>query len=171
MDKRVALGRIGAPHGIKGWVRVFSDTWPPEEILGYERWFVQRRDEWHELSVVQARPQGKALAVQLQDAQGHLIEDREEAALWRNSVIAIWRSELPELEEDEIYWVDLIGLDVETVEGVALGNIHTMMETGANDVLVVRGERERLIPFVREVVVKEIDLTRSLVRVDWDPEF
>lgn len=171
MDKRVALGRIGAPHGIKGWVRVVSDTWPPEEILSYACWQVQRRDEWHEFSVVQARPQGKALVVQLQDAQGHLIEDRDEAALWRNTPIAVWRSELPELEADEIYWADLIGLNVETVEGVALGKIHTMMETGANDVLVVRGERERLIPFVRDIVVKEIDVARSLIRVDWDPEF
>ena len=171
MDKRIALGKIGAPHGIKGWVRVFSDTWPPEEILSYECWQVQRRNEWHELKVVQARPQGKALVVQLQDGQGRLIEDRDTAALWRNADIAVWRHELPELEDDEIYWADLIGLKVETVEGVALGEIHQMMETGANDVLVVRGERERLIPFIRDIVVKEIDVARSLIRVDWDPEF
>ncbi|MDX1496068.1 MAG: ribosome maturation factor RimM [Salinisphaeraceae bacterium] len=171
MDKRVALGRIGAPHGIKGWLRVFSDTWPPEEILSYERWFLECRNEWKTFEVVQARPQGKALIVQLQDEQGRLIEDRDQAAMLRNSTIAVWRSELPELEDDEIYWADLIGLNVETIEGVALGKVHTMMETGANDVLVVRGDRERLIPFVRDIVVKEIDLSRSLVRVDWDPEF
>ncbi len=171
MDKRVTLGKIGAPHGLRGWVWIFSSTYPADEILEYERWQVKRKGEWHELSVVQARPQGKAIVAQLRDAEGELITDRDAAAAWSKAEIAVWRSELPALSEDEVYWADLIGLRVETMEGLDLGVVHQMMETGANDVLVVRGEQERLIPFVRDIYVKEVDLERGLVRVDWDPEF
>ena len=171
MDNRVTLGKIGAPHGVRGWVKVFSSTYPVDDILNFECWQVQRQGEWQELQVEQIKPLGKGFVAQIRDSGGRIIDDRDVAATWCKTEIAVWRSEMPVLEEDEVYWVDLIGLAVETVEGVALGKIHQMMETGANDVLVVRGERERLIPFVRDIYVKEVNLECGLVRVDWDPEF
>ncbi len=171
MDKRVTLGKIGAPHGIRGWVKVFSSTYPADEILNYDCWQVERQGVWQELVVEQLRPMGKGFIAQIRDSTGQIIDDRDVAATWCKAEIAVWRSEMPELDEDEVYWADLIGLAVETVEGKALGKIQQMMETGANDVLVVHGERERLIPFVRGMYVKEVDLERGLVRVDWDPDF
>jgi len=81
------------------------------------------------------------------------------------------RSALPAAGEDEYYWSDLEGLRVETLEGVDLGTVDHLIETGANDVLIVRGDRERLIPFLRPSVVREIDLVAARIRVAWDPDF
>ncbi len=81
------------------------------------------------------------------------------------------RSALPPPKPDEYYWVDLEGLDVKTTEGVALGQVSHLFSTGANDVVVVRGDRERMIPFVQPDFVKSVDFEANLIVVDWDPEF
>ena len=81
------------------------------------------------------------------------------------------RDALPPPKPGEYYWVDLEGLRVETVEGMELGRIDHLFATGANDVLVVRGERERMIPFVQPEVVTGVDFDAGVVVVDWDPEF
>ena len=87
--------------------------------------------------------------------------------------IAINREQLPRPEAGEYYWQDLTGLQVRTVNDVDLGKVTGLMETGANDVLVVKAEdgRERLIPFIREQVVTQVDLEAGTMTVDWDPEF
>jgi len=81
------------------------------------------------------------------------------------------RSELPDPGPDSFYWTDLEGLTVRTVAGVELGVVDHLLETGANDVLVLKGERERLIPYVRGAVVTDVDLEQGVITVDWDPEF
>jgi 16S rRNA processing protein RimM len=78
---------------------------------------------------------------------------------------------LPPAPEGEYYWTDLIGLTVINREGVTLGQVDHLLETGANDVLVVKGERERLIPFLLELVVLEVDLAQRMLRVDWEEDF
>ncbi|KAG0754991.1 hypothetical protein G6F46_015549 [Rhizopus delemar] len=85
--------------------------------------------------------------------------------------VYVARSALPPPKPDEYYWVDLEGLDVKTTEGVALGQVSHLFSTGANDVVVVRGDRERMIPFVQPDFVKSVDFEANLVVVDWDPEF
>jgi 16S rRNA processing protein RimM len=99
------------------------------------------------------------------------IDSRELAAQWINHEVAVRCEQLLPLNEGEYYWADLIGLRVVTKEGVELGQVERLLETGANDVLVVQGERERLIPFLTGLVVKQVDLAQGLLTVDWDPDF
>jgi len=160
--RRVELGRIGAPHGVLGWVRVFSDTEPPENILRYRPWLVDDV----EAVVLEGRRQGKAVIARLKGC-----EDRDAAAALSGRRIAVYRDQLPPPRADEFYWVDLEGLDVETLAGLRLGQVSHLFATGANDVLVVQGERERLLPFVWEQVVKDVDFGGRRILVDWDPDF
>lgn len=145
---------------------MFSATAPREGIVDYNPWLLKLGDEWKSFEVESGRRHGKTVVVKLAG-----IDDRDQAALLCNAEIAVRREQLPAAKADEIYWADLEGLAVRTVDGVELGRIEHLIETGANDVLVVKGERERLIPFVREQVVKSVDLETGTVTVDWDPEF
>jgi 16S rRNA processing protein RimM len=99
------------------------------------------------------------------------VSDRDQAASLMNWDIFITPEQLPEAAEGEYYWSDLIGLKVETTLGVQLGTIESLLETGANDVLVVQGDRERVIPFLQKTVITEIDLATGIMVVDWDPDF
>ena len=167
-NEYVVVGRLGAAHGIKGWLKVNSFTEPRQNLLDYSPWFLKQGSDWQERNVLSARPQGKALIVQLDN-----VHDRDEALKLRGADVAIRRSQLPELEHNEYYWTDLIGLEVITTDDVSLGRISHMMATGANDVMVVSGggKEERLVPFIQEQVVKEVDLANARMKVDWDPEF
>ncbi len=160
--RRVALGRIGAPHGVRGWVRVISDTEPPENILRYRPWLV---DEV-ETDVIEGRRHGNALIARLSGC-----EHRDAAATLTGRPIAIYRDQLPPPEADEFYWADLEGLKVQTLSGAELGRVSHLFPTGANEVLVVRGEGERLLPFVWGQVVKDVDFAQRRILVDWDPDF
>ena len=165
-DSRViVLGKMSAPFGVKGWSKVTSYTEPPEGILDYKRWSVVKNGAAKTMSVVQSKPHGKFIAVKFEG-----IDDRDAAALLTHSEIQVERSDLPASEND-FYWTDLIGLAVTTKEGVALGVVDSLMETGANDVLVVKGDRERLVPWIEEDVVVDVDLEAGSITVDWDPEF
>ena len=161
-DGRIELGRIGAPHGVRGWVRVFSDTDPPENILAYRPWLVGET----EMDLVDGQRSGKALIARLVGC-----DDRDAAAALTGKSIAVHRRQLPPPRADEFYWVDLEGLAVQTLEGVELGRVSHLLPTGANDVLVVQGERERLVPFVWEQVVRDVDFAQGRILVDWDPDF
>ncbi len=164
-DRLVALGRISGLHGVQGWVKVHSDTRPRENILEYSPWYLLRGGAWEPWEVVRGRPQGKTLVAQLRGCT-----DREQARRLMGATIAVRRSQLGQSEE-EYYWTDLEGLEVVTTGGVALGRVDHLMETGANDVLVVKGGRERLIPWLPEQVIREVDLEQGRILVDWDPEF
>jgi 16S rRNA processing protein RimM len=134
---------------------VSSGTEPPERILEYHPWLIERGGTWQPFEVLSGRPHGKGLVVQLAGC-----DDRDQAATFAGAEIAVPRSALAELEADEYYWADLVGLEVVTT-----------IETGANDVLVVRGDRERLIPFTPGHAVVEVDMERRRLTVAWDPAF
>ena len=163
---RVIIGRISGLYGVQGWVRVYSHTDPRENILRYSPWQVRVGDEWHTLAVLGGRRHGKGIVARLADC-----EDREQARRLLGAEVAIGRTQLPELASGEYYWTDLLGLRVVNQEGVELGRVDHLLETGANDVLVLAGERERLIPFLPDDVVLEVDLEAGVMRVDWDPGF
>lgn len=174
--RRVVLGKVGAPFGVRGWVRVYSQTDPIEKLLDYPVWQLAKAgveaEKWQEFRVVQSQRHSSDLVVQLSGVDGLALADRSAAARLANSEIAIWRSELPALPKGEFYWTDLIGLEVVTVAGVPLGAVEAVMQTGANDVMKLRmGLRERLVPFVRGPVVKTVDVSAGCITVDWDPEF
>jgi len=162
----VSLGRIGAPHGVRGWVRVQSYARPPESILEFDRWLVGVGDGYREYEVAEARVQPNGIIVRLDGC-----EDRDAAAALRHADVAVPRDALPEAGPDEWYWADLEGLAVETVDGTPLGTVEQLLETGANDVLVVHGDRERLIPWVPGTFVRSVEPSAGRLIVDWDPDF
>ena len=162
--KYVTLGYISAVHGIKGWVKVHSWTRPMEAILGYQPWLLG--NEQSPVEIIDGRKQGKGLVALI---PGY--EDRDQAASLVGQQIRVGRGDLPATAEGEFYWSDLEGLEVHTTSGEVLGRVERLMETGANDVLVIRGDREHLVPFVQGRYVKRVDLAAGLIEVDWDPEF
>ncbi len=163
-ERTLVLGRISGLFGVQGWVKIFSETEPKEAILSYSPWFLGAQQSPRQ--VLEGRRHGKTLVARLAGC-----DNRDEAASLVNMDIAVPRQQLPALSEDEFYWADLEGLVVETLAGTALGRIDHLFATAGNDVLVVKGDRERLIPFIWEDVVKEIDLATGRMRVDWDPDF
>jgi 16S rRNA processing protein RimM len=166
--KIVPLGHISGIHGVRGWVKIHSQTEPREAIFEYQPWLLG--DSLEAVDIEQGKKHGKHLIALLKESS-----DREQAQSLVNRQIAVYRDQFPELPETEFYWTDLVGLAVQLENGTSLGVIRDMLATGANDVMVVQrtdqGERELLIPFVQGPCVKSVDLGKGLVVVDWDPEF
>lgn len=164
-QKFVTLGRISGLYGVKGWVKVYSHTSPLGNILKYPKWYLKIENSWQEYQLAAGKPHGKGIIAKLTG-----IDDRDVAATLIDTDIAIPRDQLPELGKNEFYWIDLEGIKVITIEGVELGRLDHLFETGANDVIVVKGERQRLLPYIDQVV-KRVDLDAGIMEVDWDPEF
>lgn len=168
----VELGNITSLYGVKGWLKVFSHTEPMENILNYSPWNLKLDGRWTPVTVEQGKRHGKGLVVKLAGC-----EDRDQASRYCGAAIAVERSVLPELNREEFYWHQLEKLTVITESGVNLGQVDYLIATGSNDVLVVKGtaesldKRERLIPYLADQVVKEINLEAGTIRVEWDPEF
>lgn len=158
------MGHISGVHGINGWVKIYSLTEPQEAIFEYQPWLLG--DHLEAVQIEQGKKHGKHLIALLEK-----VKDRDQAESLVNRQIAIYRDQLPELPADEFYWTDLVGLAVRLENGTDLGTVRRMMATGANDVMVVQGERERLIPFVQGPYVKSVDQENGLIVVDWDPDF
>lgn len=155
------MGRISAPFGVKGWVKVQPNTAAPRNLLAYKTWWVGADGGWKETAVAEARVQGRAVVAKLEGC-----DDRDAAGALRGKMVAVPRAALPGTRSDEYYWADLIGLAVVDESAQALGRITGILQTGANDVLVVRGDRERLIPFIAEVI-RDVDVGAGVMRVRW----
>ena len=158
------VARINGVYGVKGWVKLHSFTEPMENVLGYANWTLRRRGQWQAITIDDGRRHGKGLIAHIKG-----VDDRNEAELLKGSEIAIPREQLPGLAEDDYYWHQLEGLSVVNGEEL-LGRIDHMLETGANDVLEVDGDRRRMVPFTRDAVT-QVDLGRRRIVVDWDPDF
>jgi 16S rRNA processing protein RimM len=159
----VILGRIDGLFGVRGWIKVYSYTEPREAVLNYKDWLLARDGEWQRVELADGKRQGKAVIARLEG-----IEDRDAAAELIGSEIGVDRDALPEPEEGHYYWADLEGLTVVRRDGTDLGKVTYVMATGANDVLVVDGPAERLIPFVPGTVILDVDLAAGVIRVDWE---
>jgi 16S rRNA processing protein RimM len=163
------VGKIGAPYGVKGWVKINSFTQNAGNIFDYEPW---KLGENQAVQVDQWRFHSKALVAKLVG-----VDTREDAELIKNLDISISTSQLPELEND-FYWKDLIGMQVVTDKGYDLGTLKELFETGSNDVMMIKanpndafGQKERLLPFIYDQVVLEVDKQGNTIKVDWDPAF
>ncbi len=173
-DDHVVLGKLTSPYGVKGWLKVYSYTGPMEGILDYPEWVLRLGDRLERRRLLQGRRHGKGLVAHLEGS-----DTREAAEALAGAEILLAKAELPALEDDGFYWYQLEGLRVVTREGSVLGRVDHLFETGANDVLVVKGSleadaidaRERLLPFLPEEVILEVDLEGGVMTVDWDPEF
>jgi len=192
MKNMVIMGRIVAPYGVLGWIKVLPDTEMFDGLLEYESWWLGKDGAWREHRVEQAKVHNDVLLVKLAG-----VNDRDDAFACKGKEIAVPRDWLPEVEDDEYYWSDLIGLQVTNLKGIDFGLITDVFETGANDVIVVKSafnstesvaglaaepksnqnktpkkshDDERLIPFVGAVIL-EVDLENKKMLVDWDADY
>lgn len=170
-DTRLRVGTVNGAHGIKGWNKVFSYTDPKEQIISYQPWWVGPGPIEPSLKVEEWRWQGDRLIVRFEGSV-----TRNEAERLVGSEIWIEKSQLEVLAEEQYYWHQLIGLAVVNEEGRPLGLVKSMLETGANDVMVIgfesdAGSRERLIPYVWDHVVKGVDLEHQRITVVWSEEY
>jgi 16S rRNA processing protein RimM len=159
------MGRVAAPFGVKGWVRIQVFTEKMDSLLDYPKWWVGVAGKQVEREVEEAAPHGRGLIAKLAGVDG-----REAAAGLKGAEVAVARASLPPAQVGEYYWADLQGLRVVNLQGEELGRVSHLLETGAHDVLVVAGDRERLIPFVGAYVVR-VDLAEGEVVVDWGADF
>ena len=165
--EKVLLGQINGLFGVKGWIKVFSYTRPRIKIVDYQAWYLG--DDFKQAKrIEQSRSQKGGVIVKLEG-----IDDRDSAVELLDQKIWIAGEQLTPLPENEYYWYQLIGLDVLDTENKQLGSIKDLIETGANDVMVIRGKgkAEHLIPYIQGQVIKSIDLERNCMVVDWDPDF
>jgi 16S rRNA processing protein RimM len=168
----ILLGSISGVHGVKGWLKVFSHTAPRLKITEYSQWFLQQKNEdWSPVKVLDGKKQGKNIIALLES-----VTDRNQVEALIGSKIAIHRDQLENLSNNEYYWRDLIGLSVETTGGMKLGEIDWVFDTGSNDVIIVKDNsgaevKERMLPFLLDDVIISINLDKSQMVVDWDPEF
>jgi 16S rRNA processing protein RimM len=178
----VVMGRIVAPYGVFGWLKIVPDTEAFDGLFDYDTWWLGKGDDWREMVVEKAKTHNDVLVVKLKG-----IDDRDAALACKGKQIAVPREQLPEVEEDEYYWSDLIGVRVKNKQGVDFGLIVDVFETGANDVIAVRADavkqeasadkavtkekpQERLVPFI-DAVVLEVDIAAKTMLVDWDADF
>lgn len=167
----IALGRIRGVFGVKGWLRVESFTEPADNILNYARWRVETRGGHRFFVPQEGRWHGPGLIVQLATEDGGVIADRDAALSLVKAEISVPRAELPELEGDEVYWTDLIGLRVIGIDDEPLGEVTEVTDNPAHPILTVRGEQTLLIPFVRGAIVESVDLDGACMRVHWSSDY
>ena len=194
MSDMVVMGRIVAPYGVFGWLKVVPDTEAFDGLFDYDNWWLGKGNDWREMVVETAKVHNDVIVVKLKG-----IDDRDAALACKGKQIAVPRAQLPEADENEFYWSDLIGVRVRNLQDVYFGLIVDVFETGANDVIVVKPEevlvaplknvetsksaeavkdkkvakelpQERLLPFIDSVVL-EVDLKARTMLVDWDADF
>lgn len=162
----VVVGRFGRPHGIKGFVTVHSFTEPRDNILKYTDWHVFLNNQWQPVKLLSVETHIKAI-VALVDGY----PERELVARLTNAEIAVHHDKLAELDQGEYYWHQLIGMKVVDQKGELFGTVTEIMPTGANDVLVVQGEKKHLIPYLPGQFIIDIDDSQQQITVDWDMDF
>ncbi|MBC54539.1 MAG: ribosome maturation factor RimM [Gammaproteobacteria bacterium] len=168
----IRLGRVASPYGVKGWVKLVSFTQPRDNIFSYRHFFASRDGAQVALEMDAGKPQGKGLIA-------HFVGfDTPEAVRELTGLeLSVSAEALPELGADDYYWHQLIGLQVLNRAGLNFGRVESLFETGANDVMVVEPDKDsiddnqRLIPWLRDRVVIEVDLTIGRVVVDWEPDY
>lgn len=164
---RVVVGRVSGVFGVRGWVKVHSYTEPRVNVLGYGPWWLSRPDgPARRYTVTEGREHGKTVVAHLEG-----VDDREAAVALMDRTIEVERDRLPAAAPGEYYWADLENLRVRTRDGVELGRVDYMLATPAHDVMVIRGDRERLVPFVQGEYVHRVDLDAGVIEVDWDPDY
>lgn len=161
----VIVGQIVGILGVRGWLKIQSYTHPRDNLLNYRPWFIVENNFYHERQVLTAQAHGKGIGVLLDGCH-----DPDSARPLVGLKVSVLRTVFPQLADDEYYWTDLINLNVVNLQGIVLGAVDHIIETGANDVLVIKGARERYIPYLIDQVIHKIDLINGIILVDWDAE-
>ncbi len=171
-ENTAVMGKITSVYGVKGWVKVVSYAQEKENICKYKNWILDNSGKKHTVKVLNCKSHGTGLVALLDGCN-----DREVAKQYCGSLVTIPQSELPDLGDGEFYWHQLEGMKVVTSDSVLLGKVSHLIETGSNDVLIVKkckeslDGKERLIPYLPGQVVKSVDLDKGIIEVDWDPDF
>lgn len=168
----IEIGKFGAVYGIKGWLKVHSYTDDPESIFQYKPLLMKSNGTFQEVIITEWKRHNKGFVAKV---AGYDVREEVQALVGLDLLVD--PSNLPELEAD-YYWRDLVGCQVNTDKGYHLGVVTDLMETGSKDVLVVKansndafGQKERLIPFIEEQVILNVDITGQLITVNWEPDF
>lgn len=164
MPKPIIIGSLGTPFGVKGWLHLFSFTAPPENIFHYiKQWQIQKKDGALKSAEIETyKTHGNTFVVKLKNCN-----DRDQALLFKNHLIVVDRSAFPTPKKDEFYWADLVGLSVVNTQNELFGTIDYLFETGANDVIVTKGEQIHYIPYLKSVVLS-VDVEKKIMIVEWE---
>lgn len=162
----IAIGRFGRPHGIKGLITVHSFTDPYDNILQYADWQVYLNKQWQSFKPIHLEIKGKLILAQL---EGY--NEREQVAQLTNKEIVVSRHQLPQLEQGEYYWHELLGMQVINEHSILLGVVKKILPTGSNDVLVIEGSKRYLIPYLPGQFIFKVDLSKRIIHVDWEVDF
>ena len=166
LEEIIVMGKVSAPFGVNGWIKVYSFTEKLESFLIYKKLFISKdQKNWLEIEVKDIKLHGKTIIANFSE-----ILDRTQAEFYKDYLIGVPKNCLPPLKENQYYWSDLIGCKVVNLQNIPFGLVDSFIETGANDVMVVKGDKERLIPYSRETVL-EVDTINSKIIVDWDENF
>lgn len=184
-SKKITIGRIGEPFGVKGWSHLFSFTDPANNIFNYTNWqiraYKKKEAQWKPVEIEFHKPHGGDFVIKF---KGY--DDRDQALLLKNHTIAVDRADLPALGKDEYYWDDLIGLQVISTTGKSFGEIDYLFEAGPNEIIATKILKEahaptraqtgtqskshtvtHYIPYTKDVV-KSVDLTKKIMVVEWE---
>lgn len=173
-EEIVVIGKITSAFGVKGGVKVFSYTQPRLNILNYNPWLLKIDGQWQSVKLKSGRQQGKTIAAYLDG-----VADRNQAEGLSGTEIGVYAGQLPEPSPDEFYWRELEGMRVINTEGVDFGIVSHLIETGSNDVLVVKEtaeqtngkeRKERMVPFIADAIV-EVSREERKITVEWDADF
>jgi 16S rRNA processing protein RimM len=158
----IVMGRVAAPYGVKGWIKVAPFTAAPEALTRFGRWWIGEPEGWHEVEIAETAPRGASVIARVAGCG-----DRERAARLRGCEVAVARELLPAPAQDEYYWADLVGLEVVNAERASLGKVTALFSNVAHDVMRIgAGKGERLVPFV-PAVIRNVDLAAGRIEVDW----
>lgn len=164
----VTVGRVGAPHGIRGELKLQTFLEDPDNLLRFDDWYIQfpQKSDFVAFKDFEIHEKGVQFYIAFKG-----VTDRDQARQFTHALLAIPRESLPQLDAEEFYWSDLEGLSVYDQNGTLLGVVDYLMETGANDVLIVKNveKREILIPYVYGEIIRHVDLPAKKIVVDWEP--
>lgn len=159
------MGRVAAPYAVKGWIKVQAFTQYLDSLLDYPTWWLGKQGTWRQYAVLEAKVHSQSLLAHLEG-----LDDRDAAEAISGWEIAVARDELPPTDEDEFYWSDLIGFQVVNLAGETLGRLEGFLETGAHDVMQVKGDKDYLIPFTAPIVDR-VEKEAARVVVDWGLDY
>jgi 16S rRNA processing protein RimM len=160
----ITIGKIGTTYGIHGWLKVRTYTDYGGNVLSYKPWYFSTgNDQWEQVDIEDGRMHGNTVIIKLAG-----INNPEEARLFTGKLIGITRQQLPKLKSEEYYWSDLVGMTVINKNGEIYGKVAYLIETGSNDVLVVKNDKDHAIPFLPGTVILNVDLEKQEIQVDWE---
>ena len=166
LEEIVVMGKLLVPYGVNGWIKVYSFTEKLESFLIYKKLYLSKnKKEWLEINIKEIKLHGKTIIANFLE-----IANRTEAENYKDYLIGVPKDYLPQLNENQYYWNDLIGFEVLNLQNISFGLVDTYIETGANDVIVVKGDKERLIPYTPMTVLR-VDTINHKIIVDWDEDF